>query len=369
MAEKIKNNKLLVLLLLTGAVYFFLQYITPLTAPILVAMLFVTIFGPVLKKLQEKFYIHRQIGVVVLLALAIVVVIGLVWILFSWIVGSLPDWIGNLDMLEQEITIIVHNGCEVVGRAIGVDNVYLESTIIDRIQRGIDYVQYKALPGMLSQSLAYVKVIASFGGFLITFIIATVLLAKDYDEIMNRLLDREDCHVLLEVICGLIRYIASFVKAQLVIIGVIAGLAAMTLSIIGVKHGALWGILAGLMDVLPFVGTGIILVPLALVQLFSGDYVATIVCVVLYVVCIFVREILEPRLIGKKIGVAPIAVLLSIYAGIQLFGIGGIIKGPLGFMLIYQTYLSLQKRWWQEKPNMSQEKSEGTSTEDALKQE
>lgn len=347
MAEKIKNNKLLVLLLLTGAVYFFLKYITPLTAPVLVAMLFVTIFGPVLKKMQERFHIHRQIGVVVLLVLAIVVVIGLVWILFSWIVGSLPGWIGNLDMLEQKITIIVHNGCEVVGRAIGVDNIYLERTITDHIQEGIDYVQLKALPGMLSQSLVYVKVLVAFGGFLITFIIATVLLAKDYDEIMNRLLDREDCHVLLEVICGLIRYIASFVKAQVIIICVIAGLAAVTLAIIGIEQGALWGILAGLMDVLPFVGTGIILIPLALMQFFSADYVSAIVCTILYVVCIFLREILEPRLIGKRIGVTPIAVLISIYAGIQLFGIGGIIKGPLGFMLIYQTYLSLQKRWWQ----------------------
>ena len=67
--------------------------------------------------------------------------------------------------------------------------------------------------------------------------------------------------------------------------------------------------------------------------------------VIIYVVCIFLREILEPKLIGRKIGVTPIAVLVSLYAGIQLFGISGIIKGPLGFIIIYQTYLSLQRRW------------------------
>ena len=78
------------LLLLTGAVYFFLKIITPLTAPVLIAMLFVTIFGPFLQKLQKKLKIQRQIGVVLLLLAACGIVGILAWVLFSWIVGSLP---------------------------------------------------------------------------------------------------------------------------------------------------------------------------------------------------------------------------------------------------------------------------------------
>ena len=102
--------------------------------------------------------------------------------------------------------------------------------------------------------------------------------------------------------------------------------------------------MTGLLDVFPFVGTGIVLVPMALTQVFYGNYGRAVVCALLYVVCIFIREFLEPRLIGKKVGVPAIAVLISLYAGIQLFGVWGIVKGPLGFIIIYQTYLSLQKR-------------------------
>ena len=71
MVEKIKNNRVAVLLLLTGAVYFFLKEIVPLTAPVLVAMLFVTIFGPLLQKMQAKLRLHRQVGAVLLLLLEI----------------------------------------------------------------------------------------------------------------------------------------------------------------------------------------------------------------------------------------------------------------------------------------------------------
>lgn len=160
---------------------------------------------------------------------------------------------------------------------------------------------------------------------------------------MNHLLDQESCHVLLEVICGIVRYIATFVKAQGIIMSAIALTAAITLGIAGIKHGVLWGILAGILDALPFIGTGVVLVPLGIWQLLEGSFGRALICGALYVVCIFLREILEPRLIGRKIGVSPIAVLVSLYAGIRLFGVWGIIKGPLGFVLIYETYHSLSK--------------------------
>lgn len=344
MAEKLRQNRLIVLLLLTGAVYFFLKVIAPLTAPVLIALLFVTIFGPLLQKLQNKLHLHRQIGAVLLLLVACLILGLLVWVLFSWIVGSLPDWIGGLDSLESALSVVVHNVCDTVGKAIGIDSAYLEQTIFSRIQDGIDYFQHQVLPGMLSQSLEFIKALAAFGGFLLIFIIATVLLAKDYDKFMNSLLDREEYHLILEIICGIIRYLATYVKAQLVIMNIVGVLAAATLGLCGIRNGILWGLLAGLLDALPFIGTGVVLVPLGIQQLFYGSYGRAVVCLLLYVACIVIRELLEPKLIGQRVGVPPIAILLSLYAGIQLFGVWGIVEGPLGFVIIYQTYLSLERR-------------------------
>lgn len=342
--EKIKGNRMAVLLLLTGAVYFFLKFIAPLASPVLAAMLFVTIFGPLLQKMQSRLKIHRQVGALLLLLLGCILLAVLLWLLFSWIVGSIPDWIGMLDTLEEQLAAIVHEICHVVGRALRIDSQYLEETILARIQEGIDYFQGQVLTGVLSQSLEYVKLLASMGGFLVTFLIATVLLAKDYDDIMNRLLDREECHVYLEIVCGIIRYIATYIKAQFIIMSIIGTLAAAVLGIIGIRNGILWGILAGILDALPFIGTGIVLVPLGVQQLFGANYVGAVICLLLYVACIFIRELLEPKLIGKRIGVSPIAILLSLYAGIKLFGLWGIIGGPLGFVIIYQSSLSLERR-------------------------
>lgn len=344
MAGKILQNRIVMLLLLTGAVFFFLKVITPLTAPVLLALLFVTIFGPLLQKWQSRLHLHRQVGVIILLLLAGSILGILIWVLFSWIAGSLPNWIAGLDTLEQEVSGILHEVCRLVEQTMGIDGEYLEQLVLSRLQEGIDYFQLEFLPGMLSQSLEYVRGFAAIGGFLVTFLIAAILLAKDYDEIMNQLLDREECHVFLEIICGIIRYLATFVKAQIIIMSVIGVLAAAALGLCGIRHGVLWGMLAGILDALPFVGTGIVLVPLGIQQVFYGHYGRAAACVLLYVSCIFLREMLEPRLIGRKVGVPAIAILLSIYAGIKLFGIWGIIGGPLGFIMIQQSYLSLERR-------------------------
>ena len=133
---------------------------------------------------------------------------------------------------------------------------------------------------------------------------------------------------------GIISYLITFIKAQGIILIIISILCGVTLYFAGIAGGALLGLLAGCLDVLPFIGTGIILVPLSIWQLLNGRYIQMIVCIVLYGVCILVRELLEPKLIGKRMGIAPVLMLLAVYAGIKLFGMGGIIKGPLALIAI-----------------------------------
>ena len=68
-----------------------------------------------------------------------------------------------------------------------------------------------------------------------------------------------------------------------------------------------------------------------------------IICLVLYLICILVRELLEPRLVGKGLGIFPVVLLVSLYAGMKLFGVSGIIKGPLGVVLYKNIWTILIK--------------------------
>lgn len=346
MLEAFRKNKILTLLCIIGVVYFFLKFISPLVAPVLVAMLFVTMFGPFLQKLQQRLHINRQVGAILLLCILGTLLFLILWILITWITGNLPEWLQGMQHVWMQLEESVRKICSFGSRMLNIDNVYLEEMILDNMQEGVLFVEEKVLPGVLSGSVKYVKEVVAVGGFLLLFAVASVFLAKDYDTIMNKLLDRQECHIFLEIICGIIRYIATFVKAQLIIMLTIGTLCSVVLGISGISGGFFWGILAGVLDALPFLGTGIVLVPLAVVQLLSGSYGRAVVCVLLYVGCILTREFLEPKLIGKKMGIPPLMVLVAIYVGLKLFGVAGLIKGPLGFVLAYQTYLSLHRAGW-----------------------
>ena len=74
--------------------------------------------------------------------------------------------------------------CDLGSHLTGMDTDYLEEIILQHMQEGADYLQSQAIPNVLSGSVKYVKEIAAVGGFLLLFVVASVFLAKDYDNII-----------------------------------------------------------------------------------------------------------------------------------------------------------------------------------------
>lgn len=291
------------LLLIIGAVYFFLRFLCPVTAPFLMAGIFVMIFGPLSLKLQNKLFLPRQIWTAMFLILGMVPFGGLLLLLGMFVTENLPLW---------------------AEAALGfLQNLGLPSGELERF-----------LPSLLNGIWPYMLGVGKGGATFIIFVIASLFLAKEYDTLVERMLDNTRFHLLLQVALRVVRYVAIFVKAQAVILFCISSVCCLVLSLLRVESGIFYGLLAGILDALPFIGTGIVLLPLALSMFLAGRCMAGGVILFLYVGCIFIRELLEPRLIGKRAGMPPLLVLFSVYVGVSLFGIWGILKGPFGFLLI-----------------------------------
>lgn len=334
------TRTILKLLLLLGAVYFFLRYLSPLIAPFLLAILFVSIFGPVFLKLQKRLHFSRQLSAALFLLLFLSVVIGLFWLLSSWIINSLPDWIAWIADLGQKLEVSVIRLCDRLETIFHLEGDVVRSILLGGLNQSVAYLQQNALSDLMLGLVPFLKQVGNAGIFLVVFAISTVFMAKDYDKVMTKLLEKEEFHLILEVLCGVVRYLAIFVRAQLLLILLISATCVLGLSLFQVEKGFFYGLLAGVLDALPFVGTGIVLVPLAIYQCIMHHYLKALGCLVLYAVCILIRELLEPRLIGKKIGLPPLFVLVALFVGVRLFGVMGIIKGPLGFLLVKLIYQS-----------------------------
>ena len=225
-----------------------------------------------------------------------------------------------------------------------MDGAGIERFIMERVNVFIENFQVQVVPRIMDESVGYVKNIVGIVGFLAIMIIAAVLLVKDYNEIMERLARREELRCMMGIGKKVFCHIGTFIRAQLIILFVISLLCAVTLFLGGFEGGILIGLFTGFMDMLPFIGTGLVLMPLAFWQILNGYYTKAVICVILYVICALSREFMEPKLIGEKMGIFPVAILFSVYAGVKLFGVFGIIKGPLALVTVYEIYLFMKGR-------------------------
>ena len=106
--------------------------------------------------------------------------------------------------------------------------------------------------------------------------------------------------------------------------------------ILGIGNPLAVGAIISIIDVLPVLGTGTVLIPWAIIGFIFNDLKIGIGMLLLYIIITAVRQTLEPRVIGKQIGLHPIATLISIFVGGQLFGIVGIFLVPITLTVVKQ---------------------------------
>lgn len=317
-------------------VYIGFKYLSPLAAPFLFAFAFVSVLHPVLEKVQKRYHVKKGfLAAGILLLLCITAGVG-IWSLGVFLFQKLGELFSQIDLFEEKFYLFVGNCCDGMEKKFGMDGRGVEKFVLERVNVFIENFQVQVVPKIMNESVSYVKNIAGVIGFLAIMIIAAVLLAKDYCEIMDWMHGREEIECILKIGKKIFCHIGTFIRAQFIILLIISVLCSVTLLLAGIEGGAAVGLFTGFMDMLPFIGTGMVLMPLAFWQILNGYYTKAVICVILYVVCAVTREFLEPKLIGEKMGVFPAAILFSVYAGVKLFGVFGIIKGPLALITIYE---------------------------------
>lgn len=110
--------------------------------------------------------------------------------------------------------------------------------------------------------------------------------------------------------------------------------------ILKVPKPILLGTICGLLDILPYVGTIIVFIPIIIYNIIVKDYLIAFGLICLYILVQVVREVLEAKFLSDKLELHPLMALLSIYIGVKIFGIFGIVVGPMYGMLAKEIIYS-----------------------------
>ena len=136
------------------------------------------------------------------------------------------------------------------------------------------------------------------------------------------------------VFVDLKRAFFGFIKAQLTLISITTIIILIGLLVLRVNYAITIALVTGLVDIIPYLGTGLIFVPWIIYEFITGDINLAIGLVVLYVIVLVQRQIMEPKVLSSNIGMDPLATLISLFVGFKLIGFLGLIVGPITLVIL-----------------------------------
>lgn len=189
----------------------------------------------------------------------------------------------------------------------------------------------------LSQSasgylLSFAKGIPDFFIFSIVFIVAVYLFSMSMPTMKSSFLSlfEEKSRQQIDQVLGSLRSsVFGFLRAQLTLSLITYAICFMGLMILDTGYELAISLLIILVDLLPVLGTGSVLVPWASYQLLIGDYFTGIGLLIMFVVITIVRRSVEPKILGDAVGISALSALISLYVGYQLVGVIGFFLGPI----------------------------------------
>lgn len=333
----------LFLLFLIGLFLLF-KFILPLFWPFLLAFIVVAPIEPLLGKLSDKLHIGKGILAGVVITAILLVLLAAGCFLGTYAIRLLSGFLEYSDDLEAQLTLFTFKLCEMMERQFGVGAEHVRLWLDNQIGQLLTGLEADLFPKVMNKSLLYIKNIAQGMIFVVILWIASVLLAKDFSRIKERFRHNYYVRYAKNELKKLGKFIRTFLVAQLIIMSSISiiCMAGLLFSRFDAVNAIALGLLTGVLDALPFLGTGIILLPIALWQLVMGDVSAFFILFVTFLITVAVRELLEPRLIGGKMGLWPIAILMSVYVGAKVFGLLGVILGPIYLIIAADWYFNAE---------------------------
>ncbi len=345
----VPNKRLKKLLMTIGialGVYAGLKYLLPLVIPFFIALGLSEALRPWAKWIQKKlsfqirkYKIQLPLGIIggVLLLGAVVLTIILCWAGGRKLLLEGKLLLRNLPDFLREGERLLAGWCLQAERALDLD----EGCMLNWAMRGFkelgDQAASKVMPYVMGNSVDWVKAGAQVIVFLVVVFFGTVLALQEGEQI-HAYFRRSVFHQEYVQMVRILKIIgAAYGKTQLLILAGTIVICVGGLFFMGNPYYGLLGVLIGLLDALPFIGTGTLLFPWALICFFQGNGGKGIWLLLIYRASYLLRQLMESRMMGRRAGLSPFLTLAAVYVGIQLFGILGVALGPLGFLVIRES--------------------------------
>ena len=316
-----------------------LYLLKPVVLPFVGAFLVAYLFSPLVDKLH-KIGLPRWlsisavfIGIGVVITLAFWYLVPLVWEQLMYAKNSIPS---GIHWANYKFLPWLSDSFNLVPMELDVDQI--SAAIMEYVQTNYSADSIQAMIAKLAQSgLNFIQI----GGTVVLIPIIAFYFLLDWDRMLDsfrRLIPRRYEEQTLVIVKECHSVLGAFVKGQFLVMVLLGVVYAMGLQLIGLEVGLIIGMVAGLCSIIPYLGfaVGIIAAVIASLFQFGIDWMQLLLVGVVFMIGQAVEGyILQPFLLGDKIGLSPVAVVFAVLAGAQLGGIlGMLIALPVAAVIV-----------------------------------
>lgn len=323
------------LLAVFGAVWLGLRLLLPLFSPFLLGAALALAAEPMVSFLCRRTHMPRAMGAGIGVSMAFAFLAMVILLICAFLVQELKALAGVLPDLEQT----TQNGMDLLRSWLLNLSSHAPKSIQPILQQNVGNL-FSGGAALLNQAVRYLLGLA--GSLLShvpdsalglgTGIISAFLISAKLPRIrrwIRKRLPQQQLKSLLDAVKRMKTAIGGWFLAQCKLIGVAFVVLAVGFWILRIPYAPLWAAGVALVDAFPVLGTGTVLLPWAAVSLLQGDTPRALGLLGLYIAATLIRSVLEPKLVGRHLGLDPLVTLAALYAGYQLWGIGGMILSPL----------------------------------------
>ena len=352
----LKAAELPLLMLITVVVVALCYVLASYVMPLLLAILISTAMEPLVRMLSgtnrsgEKVRggLPRKVAVLLVMLIVFTLLITVGFFIIQGVVSELislaeslpakiPQWMESLDQLGQQISAQFP--------IISTENL---ASIIQSLSGHLT----ESITTIAASAVSFVTQMPDIFLFIVFTIMSTYFFSVSRFSIMRNLkrqLPQSWQETAQHLYGTLAKALFGWLKAQFIILCCMFLVMFIGFTILNVHYALLIALGIAVMDALPILGSGLVMIPWIGYQLFFGSLPMGIGLALIYVLLIFTRQSIEPRVVGGQFGLPPLWTMCAMYAGFRLFGFIGLFLGPLTLLLMYNVAkMYLQKRTYRE---------------------
>ncbi|WP_339309052.1 sporulation integral membrane protein YtvI [Paenibacillus sp. FSL k6-2145] len=191
--------------------------------------------------------------------------------------------------------------------------------------------------GFFNMILSLLTSLPNMGAVLIVVLLSTFFISKSWTRhgiTVSGWVPSSIRKPISDIWTDLKKALFGYVRAQLIMISITALFVMIGLLILQVNSAFTIALMIGLVDLLPYLGVGLVMVPWAAYLFMNGDLYLGIGISIIYLILLIARQIIEPKVLASSVGLDPLATLVGMFVGLKLFGVLGLIIGPVSLVIL-----------------------------------